>query len=66
MEVARPTTGEIATVAPTLLEEATKNVSGIDGPPAIFGSKRGELLVIGICTWAPASQVIQLHSIYKL
>jgi hypothetical protein len=68
VEIARPTTGEIPTVAPTPLEEATETVNapGVDGPPAIFGSKSRELLVICICTWAPASQVTDLQSMSKL
>ena len=57
VEVARVTTGEIPTVAPTIIEEARETVSGLDGPPAIFGSTGREFLVIGICTWAPAGQV---------
>jgi hypothetical protein len=59
VEVARVTTGEIPTVAPTIIEEARENVSGVDGPPAIFGSTSREFLVIGICTWAPAAQAKQ-------
>ena len=60
MEVARVTTGEIPPITPTTLEDAvlTRAVSGIDRPPAIFGSTRRELLIISVCTWAPASQVV--------
>lgn len=65
MEVARATTGEIPSIVPTTLEEAELSrtfsaVSGIDRPPAIFGSTRRELLIIAVCTWAPAGQVFLL------
>ena len=57
VEVARVTTGDISTVAPTRVDSGTSR-SSISGPPAIFGSLKKELLILGICTWAPASQVI--------
>ena len=63
MEVARVTTGEIPTVTPTMIEEARETISGVNGPPAIFGSTSRELLVIGICTWAPAAQVDPLFTL---
>jgi hypothetical protein len=62
LEVARVTTGELPSVAPTTLEEGQSgevtNVPGTDGPPASFGCTQKEILIITICTWAPASQVV--------
>jgi len=55
VEVARVTTGDIPSVAPTRIDS---DISRHSGPPAIFGSLKRELLVLSICTWAPASQVV--------
>jgi len=57
VEVARVTTGEIPSVAPTKLEEGESHVHEKSGPPEIFGSVGREVLCLAVCTWAPASQV---------
>jgi hypothetical protein len=54
IEVARVTTGEMPSVAPTMLGNPE---SGIDRPPASFGSLTREILVIAVCTWAPGGGV---------
>ena len=57
VEVARVTTGEIPSEAPTQLEQGEAGVDEKSEPPEIFGSLRRELACISVCTWAPASQV---------
>jgi len=54
IEVARVTTGEMPSVAPTTLGDPD---AGIDRPPASFGSLTREILVIAVCTWAPGGGV---------
>jgi hypothetical protein len=54
IEVARVTTGEMPSVAPTTLGNPD---AGIDRPPASFGSLTREILVIAVCTWAPGGGV---------
>jgi hypothetical protein len=56
IEVARVTTGEIPSIAPTTLEDGGRHIHGIDAPPAHFGSVKREILILAVCTWAPASQ----------
>jgi len=58
VEVARVTTGEIPSVAPTRLEDGDPHVDEKSGPPEIFGSVSREVLCLAVCTWAPASQVL--------
>jgi len=60
VEVARPTTGELPSVAPTSLENGLSRVVSVNARPTIFRSTGKELLIISICTWAPASQVFSL------
>jgi hypothetical protein len=55
-EIARVATADGLSIAPAL----EVNVSGedeIDGPPISFGSTRLEILIVGVCTWAPSAQV---------
>jgi hypothetical protein len=56
-EIARVATADGLSIAPALEVNASVGEDEMDGPPISFGSTRREILIVGVCTWAPSAQV---------